>query len=102
MKLDFSKENWVVDPAVQTAMGGERIFKVVQARGGLIADVSAWYVSKEAAAANAQLIATAPKMLRALEKAEAFIAGFEDDEAQEDMEFLKEIRAAIAAAKGES
>ena len=70
MKLDFSKENWVVDPAVQTAMGGERIFKVVQARGGLIADVSAWWVSKEAAQANAQLIAASPKLFTALQQIE--------------------------------
>jgi len=40
----------------------------------------------------------AKQMLTALIKAEAFIAGFEDDEAQEDMTVLTEVRAAIERA----
>lgn len=44
----------------------------------------------------------APEMLAALERAEAFIAGFEDDETQEGVtEMLAAIRAALANAKGE-
>jgi hypothetical protein len=43
----------------------------------------------------------APDLLAALERAEAFIAGFEDDETQEGVaEMLAAIRAALAKAKG--
>jgi len=43
----------------------------------------------------------APEMLAALERAEAFIAGFEDDGMQEGVtDMLAAIRAAIARAKG--
>lgn len=42
----------------------------------------------------------APDLLAALDRAEAFIAGFEDDETQEGVaEMLAAIRAAIAKAK---
>ena len=64
---------WTVDPGEQRAMGGERIFKVIQAHsgtrrvGGLIADVSAWWVDTQSAEANARLIAAAPTMLDVLE-----------------------------------
>lgn len=51
--------------------------------------------------ANARLIAAAPELLAALDKAESFIAGFEGDELQEGIdEMLSEIRAAIAKAEG--
>lgn len=51
--------------------------------------------------ANAHLMAAAPEMLAALDRAEAFIAGFEDDETQDGItEMLAAIRAAIAKAKG--
>lgn len=50
--------------------------------------------------ANARLTAAAPDLLAALDRAEAFIAGFEDDETQEGVaEMLAAIRAAIAKAK---
>ena len=43
----------------------------------------------------------APDLLAALERAEAFIAGFEDDDTQEGItEMLAAIRAALASAKG--
>lgn len=49
--------------------------------------------------ANANLIAAAPELLDALRSAEAFIAGFEDDESQEGMrDNLLKIRAAITKA----
>ncbi len=50
--------------------------------------------------ANAQLIASAPLLLEALIAAEAFMSGFEDDEAQDPpiSATLKDIRAAIEAA----
>jgi hypothetical protein len=49
----------------------------------------------------ASLIAAAPKMLAALDRAESFISGFEDDESQDGIdELLADIRAAIAKAKG--
>lgn len=52
--------------------------------------------------ANADLIAAAPEMLDALEDAESFIIGFEDDETQEPLVgiLLARIRAAKAKAKG--
>ncbi|MCM0751548.1 hypothetical protein DEA98_10095 [Brucella pseudogrignonensis] len=50
---------------------------------------------------NAPVIAASTEMLAALEKAEAFIAGFEGDELQENIgELLNETRAAIAKARG--
>jgi hypothetical protein len=43
----------------------------------------------------------APDLLAALDRAEAFIAGFEDDETQEGIaEMLAAIRTALAKAKG--
>lgn len=52
------------------------------------------------AAAVSEIVDTESIQLRALEKAEAFMAGFEGDEAQETLEQdLAEVRAAIAAAK---
>lgn len=51
--------------------------------------------------ANATLIAAAPELLAALELAESFMAGFEDDEVQEGInERLAAIRAVIAKARG--
>ncbi len=50
---------------------------------------------------DARLIAAAPEMLAALDRAEAFIAGFEDDDTQEGIpEMLAAIRAALRKAKG--
>ena len=55
------------------------------------------------AEANARLIAAAPAMLAALDRAEAFISGFEDDDTQEGVtEMLAAIRAALANARGEA
>jgi hypothetical protein len=52
--------------------------------------------------ANAALITAAPDLLAALERAEGFISGFEDDDTQEGVtEMLAAIRAALAKAKGE-
>ena len=57
--------------------------------------------SMAAREANARLIAAAPDLLAALEGAEGFISGFEDDETQESIgQLLQTIRAAIAKAKG--
>lgn len=51
--------------------------------------------------ANARLIAASPDLLAELEKAEAFMSGFEGDPLQEGIdEKLANIRAAIAKAKG--
>ena len=52
--------------------------------------------------ANADLIAAAPELLGALEDAENFIIGFEDDETQEPLvgTLLARIRAAIAKING--
>lgn len=59
---------WTVDPAEQHATSGNRIFKVCSAKpyGGLIADVSAWWVDVETAEVNARLIAAAPDLLEEL------------------------------------
>jgi len=47
-----------------------------------------------------RVLLAAPDLLAALDRAEAFIAGFEDDETQEGVtEMLAAIRAAIAKAK---
>lgn len=52
---------------------------------------------------TARLWAAAPAMLEALRWAESFASGFEDDDAQEGIgDALAMIRAAIAAATGES
>ena len=50
--------------------------------------------------ANIRLMAAAPKLLEALDDAESFIVGFEDDETQEPLvgKLLARIRAAIAKA----
>jgi len=53
----------------------------------------------ENALANAALVAAAPELLSALQKAEAFMSGFEGDDLQEGIdEQLAEIRAAIVKA----
>ncbi len=53
-------------------------------------------------AANARLIAAAPRLLAALAVAEEFMSGFEDDETQEGMAAkMAQIRAAIDAATQE-
>lgn len=52
-------------------------------------------------AANASLIAAAPELLHAAERAEAFIAGFDDDNKADDVAgMLRDLRAAIAKATG--
>lgn len=43
----------------QTGKGGEEVFKVCARSGGLIADVSAWWVDRDSARANARLIVSA-------------------------------------------
>ena len=50
----------------QRGSGGERVWKVVRPRGGLIADVSAWWVATGTARENARLIAAAPELAEAL------------------------------------
>jgi hypothetical protein len=51
--------------------------------------------------ANANLLAAAPELLAALKAAEAFIGGFEGDEAQEGTDaLLEQIRTAISKAEG--
>jgi hypothetical protein len=56
-------------------------------------------LARETRAARASVVA----MLAALERAEGFISGFEDDETQESIaETLAAIRAAIARAEGEA
>jgi hypothetical protein len=60
-------------------------------------------VDDDALLANARLITAAPEMLVALDRAEAFISGFEDDDTQEGVtEMLAAIRVALAKAKGEA
>ena len=69
METKYTQGPWTVDPSEARAMSGERIFKVIADRpyGGLIADVSAWWVDTESARNNASLIAAAPEMLAELE-----------------------------------
>ena len=62
-----------------------------------------WRKGSAANAANRALIAAAPELLEALNLAEGFIAGFEDDELQEGMpEMLAQIRTALAKATGDA
>ncbi|MEQ5789051.1 hypothetical protein J3454_14235 [Erythrobacter sp. NFXS35] len=58
-------------------------------------------VAKVTSEADARLIAASPCLLDALKLAENFMAGFEGDELQEDVDDrLTKIRAAIARAEG--
>ena len=51
--------------------------------------------------ANAELIASSPDLLSAMERAERFVGGFEGDELQEGVdELLSMMRAALAKATG--
>ena len=76
METKYTQGPWTVDPSEARAMSGERIFKVIADRpyGGLIADVSAWWVDTESARNNSRLIAAAPDLLAALEMASRIIA----------------------------
>jgi hypothetical protein len=69
-KTSYTPGPWAVDDPCennkQHGPGGEQIFKVVSERGGLIADVSSWWVDTDSARKNARLIAAAPEMLDAL------------------------------------
>ena len=71
------------------------VAKVCLPSGGLIADVSSWWVDTESAKANARLIAAAPTMLEVLEYV------LSDLNSELDYETGVIIRAAIAKAKGE-
>lgn len=71
--------------------------RTAAAPGWLIATIE----NAVAREANARLIAAAPALLAALELAESFMAGFEGDELQDDMDdHLATVRAAIALAHG--
>jgi hypothetical protein len=48
------------------------------------------------------MVEAAPSLLAALVRAEEFLVGFEDDEAQNIGDLLAEVRGAIALAKGEN
>ena len=82
---------------------------VVAQKGKLICDVTAappGFPDAETinaeALANARLIAVAPELLEALELAERFMRGFEDDELQEGVNAqLLTIRCIIAKARGQ-
>lgn len=51
--------------------------------------------------ANARLIAAAPELLAAADRAESFISGFDDDNTQDDVAgMLRDLRTAIAKATG--
>jgi len=97
--MKHTEGKWIVDGGQdQHGRGGERVFKVVKngLGGGLIADVSAWWVDTKTAEANASLIAAAPDLLAALEAALDCIEGF----GSEDEALLSHINNAIAKAKG--
>ena len=57
-----------------------------------------WDATNQRWKSEVEFDAAAKQMLAALIKAESFIAGFEDDEAQEDMTVLTEVRDAIERA----
>ena len=68
MNAQHTPGPWKVDESEHHAVGGERIYKVITDRpmGGLVANVSAWWVDTESARHNAHLIAAAPAMYAAL------------------------------------
>ena len=58
-------------------------------------------IGREEAAANARLIAAAPRMLECLREAERFMAGFEGDRLQDGLDAdLAELRQVISDATG--
>ena len=89
---------WQIDPAEQHDTSGSRIFKVCNAKpyGGLIADVSAWWVDTQSAEANARLIAAAPELLKALKMVVNKLEGWSYHSTA-----AKEGRAAIALASAQ-
>jgi len=100
MSAQHTPGPWVIDP--------KNPAKVLNGKGGLITHCNSRFWSEvdepnsDAARANARVIAAAPCMLTALDRAEAFVAGFEDDDTQEGIpELLGAIRAALRKAKGE-
>lgn len=66
-----------------------------------VASVTGYFNRDGQTLPNARLIATAPDLLAAAVRAEAFIAGFDDDNTQDDVAgMLRDLRAAIAKATG--
>lgn len=77
-------------------------YYIVAADGSMVARMDDLECVAERQLANRALLKAAPKLLEALAEAERFIAGFEDDEAQEPSinPMLERIRTIIAEAKG--
>lgn len=84
--------------AMQDGSGGTNVC-AVKAGSRTLARTACQVVTDEDEA-NIHLMAAAPRLLEALDEAENFIVGFEDDETQEPLvgKLLARIRAAIAKA----
>lgn len=93
------KAQWTVDASEQRGMGGERVFNVVSEGryGGLIANVSAWWVDVESARQNAHLISAAPDLLEALKSWQKFM---HENYSTTDISWWNETEKAIAKAEG--
>lgn len=97
-----SGERWIPGREVweeTVAAGGYRWINVLDARGNIVARVQVDEDDAEQTANLAKVIA-APRLFSALQIAEAFMSGFEDDECQEGMAGkLATIRAALLCAR---
>jgi hypothetical protein len=92
MNNTYTPGPWEVSPYYNITSRNGTIAKTEQMPGNFDSERTA----------NARLIAAAPDLLSALERAEAALSWFINDEGECDIEALDEAKAVIAKARGES